>query len=384
MMKIVNKVIVSILMLIIGLQTLNAQSEIFKQNTIYPYGCIPSTTSAERTYKEILHKLVVKCDEDYRVIVADESETYVEGMGFVMLLAAYYGDKEIFDGLYRFYIKKRSNVANNMMAWRVTCDSVIDQGSATDGDVDVAFSLIVANEQWGVDYLEKAIEIIDIIKNNVLIDCDGISILAPGYSKKAGETGDGLWGGCELLDIMYHTPAFFRVFADVTGDGVWDKLADDTYTVLNAASHPDTGLVPDWQSINGKPGGNSDWRCNYYRYDACRVPWRIALDYLWNGNSQAKAWCDKVSLWLDGVGAENIVDGYNLDGTPHETASYHNSAFVGGFAVATMCYSQELVDLFGKEMEESQLKEDMYWFNLSTRGLYMFTLTGKFWKPEIE
>lgn len=384
----ITKSIVCGLFLLVALSSLShAQSELYEQKSGYPYGFIPTTTSAaeaERTYQDILQKLVRECDGDYRVVVSGNDETYVEGMGFVMLLAAYYGDKETFDGLYRFYVKSRSEIANNMMGWRANCDGILDWGSATDGDVDVAFSLIVAHEQWGGPYLEQAIEIIDIIKSSVLIDCDGTSILAPGYHRDANQGGKGLWGGCDLLDIMYHTPAFFRVFAEATGDDDWNKLADDTYEVLNAAAHPETGLVPDWQDVDGKPGGNSDWRCDYYRYDACRVPWRIALDYLWNGNFEAKAWCDKVSTWLEGVGVENIVDGYHLDGTPHETAQYHNNAFVGGFAVASMCHSQKLVDAFGADLERPEMKEDGYWFNLSTRGIYLFTLTGKFWKPELK
>ena len=386
-MKTISKVLSGVLLLTAGLQIAFGQSELFLGKTGYPYGFLPSTTStieAERTYQDIRSKLVRECGGDYRVIVSGNDETYVEGMGFVMLLSAYYGDRETFDGLYRFYAKMRSEIANNMMGWRVSCDSILDWGSATDGDVDVAFSLIVAHEQWGDTYLEHAIEIIDIIKNSVLIDCDGTSILAPGYHRDADQGGKGLWGGCDLLDIMYHTPAFFRVFAEVTGDEAWNKLADDTYKVLNASANPETGLVPDWQDVSGKPGGNSDWRCNFYRYDACRVPWRIALDYLWNGNPEAKAWCDKVSTWLEGVGAENIVDGYNLDGTPHETALYHNNAFVGGFAVATMCHSQELANSFGADMEKPEMKQDHYWFNLGTRGVYLFTLNGKFWKPELK
>jgi endo-1,4-beta-D-glucanase Y len=186
------------------------------------------------------------------------------------------------------------------------------------------------------------------------------------------------WGGCDLTDIQYYTPAFFRVFAEVSGDKDWNKLANDTYTILNAAANPETGLVPDWQSVSGIPGGNSD-RIPFFRYDACRVPWRIALDYLWNGNEKSKDWCTKVSNWANSVGPANIKDGYNLDGTENNQG-YHNSAFLGGFAVSAMCNSQAVADAFGTEMTSSLLG-DAHWFVMSTRSLYLLSLTGNFWKP---
>jgi endo-1,4-beta-D-glucanase Y len=212
----------------------------------------------------------------------------------------------------------------------------------------------------------------------VVITCDSLLVLAPGYSKES-DAGPA-WGGCDLTDIQYYTPAFFRVFAGVSGDDDWNKLADDTYTILNAGAHPETGLVPDWQSVSGIPGGNSN-RISYFRYDACRVPWRMALDYLWNGNEQARNWCTKVSDWANKIGPANIKDGYNLDGTEN-SQGYHNSAFVGGFAVAAMCNSQAVADAFGTEMTSDRLGDE-HWFIMCTRSLYLLSITGNFWKPDI-
>ena len=264
------------------------------------------------------------------------------------------------------------------MAWNVSCSGINDPGSATDGDIDVAFALIVAYNQWGGDYLEEARKVIQVIKSSVVIKCDSLFVLAPGYSKES-DIGP-VWGGCDLTDIQYYTPAFFRIFAEVSGDNDWNKLADDTYTILNAAADPKTGLVPDWQSVSGTPGGNSD-RVPYYRYDACRVPWRIALDYLWNGNEQAKEWCTKLSDWANSIGPANIKDGYNLNGTEN-SQGYHNSAFVGGFAVSAMCNSQSVADAFGSEMSSDRLG-DGHWFVMSTRAVYLLPITGNFWKPTV-
>src|SRR5690606_18819859 len=120
----------------------------------------------------------------------------------------YAEDKATFDGLHTFYKAKRTATAKNMMAWLVTCDDIDDPGSATDGDIDVAFSLVVASKHWGSAYLDSAKVIMDIIKDNVIktcvVDGEDVLIVGPGYSGVA-------WGGCSEMDIMYHTPAFFRV-----------------------------------------------------------------------------------------------------------------------------------------------------------------------------
>jgi endoglucanase len=353
----------------------------FPQNVDYSFGFKPNTINyneAKNTYNRWKELVLVKCNDGYRVTCEGQDETRVEAIGFGMLLTAYFADKNEFDGLYNFYKIKRTANANNMMAWNVSCNGINDPGSATDGDIDVAFALIAAYNQWGGDYLEEAKDVMQVVKNSVVLTCDSLLILAPGYSKES-ETG-GRWGGCDLTDIQYYTPAFFRIFAEASGDNDWNKLADDTYTLLNAAAHPETGLVPDWQSVRGIPGGNSG-RVAYFRYDACRVPWRIALDYLWNGNAHAKDWCTKVSDWANKIGPSNIEDGYNLDGTENNQG-YHNSAFVGGFAVSAMCNSQSVADAFGAEMISRQLS-DKHWFSISTRSLYLLSITGNFWKPSV-
>ena len=354
-------------------------SKPFPQDIKYPFGFIPGTITYEEalnTYNKWKEHYLVECNDGYRVTCEGFDETRVEAIGFGMILTAYFGDKKEFDGLYHFYKSKRTENANNMMAWNVSCDGINDPGSATDGDIDVAFSLVVAYNQWGGDYLKDAKDVIQIIKNSVIITCDSLLVLAPGYSLVSDE--GPVWGGCDLTDIQYYTPAFFRIFAKVSGDNDWNKLANDTYTLLYAAANPETGLVPDWQSASGLPGGNSA-RFSFYRYDACRVPWRIAMDYLWNGNKKAGNWCTKVSDWANSIGPANIRDGYNLDGTENNQG-YHNSAFVGGFAVAAMCNNQKVADAFGTELTSDQLGDD-HWFAMCTRSLYLLAITGNFWKP---
>jgi endo-1,4-beta-D-glucanase Y len=359
---------------------LRGQSRPFPQSADYPYGYKTSVISAidvQIAYERWKKLYLKRCDETYRVCRSDTATTISEGMGYGMLLTAYLGERQRFDRLFDFYKSKRTSKAHNLMAWQVTCTGIKDSGSATDGDIDAAFALLVAYDQWGGDYLTDADSILAILKDNYFVDtCDGnIYVMKPG----------GHWGGCDRTDISYYCPGYFRVFAKMTGDSFWDGVADDVYTILNNGADSATGLVPDWQSWDGVPGGtNLDWPLiDYYRYDACRVPWRMALDYVWNGDSSAQSWCYKISDFANSIGAENIVDGYELDGTPHEEARWNNSPFVGGFAVGAMAHSQAMVDSFASRLLYLDgTGEDDQYFNLSLRCLYMLVLTGNFWKPE--
>jgi endoglucanase len=353
--------------------TLFAERNPFPQNITYQFGFKPTTISsdmAKSEYNTFKKLLVTPCGNSLRIIYSDDTtQTRGEAIGFGMILSAYMGDKTTFDGLFEFYKSKRTVEANNMMAWNVTCDGYVDKGSATDVDIDVAYALVVAYNQWGETYLDSAKGILKIISSTMITTCNGIKTLYPGYN-------NGVWGGCNETDIQYYTPAFFRVFAKVTGDGVWNQLAEDSYVILTNGANKETGLVPDFQTASGE-GLPPTWRAHYFSYDACRVPWRMALDYLWNGNMKAKVWCNTISNWAFMEGPATIKDGYNIDGTPNNGGN-HNSAFVGGFAVAAMCNSQSIADSFGTEINNIS---DTYWFNLCTRCLYLFTLTGNFWQP---
>jgi endo-1,4-beta-D-glucanase Y len=369
-----NNIILILLFFLSGVY-LFAQKRPFPQNVDYPYGyqtSVITPSDIQTAYNRWKSLYLRRCNGMYRVCWEDTTETRSEGMGYGMLLTAYFGEKGKFDSLFAFYKSKRTSQALNLMAWEVTCGGFIDHGSATDGDLDVAFALIVAYYQWEEDYLIEADSILSILKEHYFVTC-GSDV----YTMKPG----GYFGGCNLTDISYYTPAYFEVFAYITGDEFWYDVADDAYTILYNGTRETTGLVPDWQSYDGVPGGDPySGRDSSYRFDACRVPWRMALDYIWNGNVDAEDWCVEISNFANGIGASSIVDGYYLSGTPR--GSNNNSSFVGGFAVGGMSHSQTMVDNFASRLLYLDgCGYDNQYYNLSLRCLYMLVLTGNFWDP---
>jgi len=372
-----KKCILCVVLLYIAVVGLNAQIKPkypFPQNVKYPYGNMTSVISNEfvkNWYDNWKKKYLQRCNSSVRPGVDPLSKSLVEAQGFSMVAVAYMGDKDLFDSLYAYYKSKQTNEGCGLMGWKVNgCDNFEDRGSATDGDIDVACALIVADWQWpDAWYREKAKELINTLKK-MIVTCNDKLAVYPGC-------GNGRpWGGCDETDISYYTPAFFRYFAEVSGDQSWTKLADDTHLIRDAAANSSTGLVPDWQSVSGRAGAGS--RKGYFSFDAIRAPYKQTMDFIWHGNQKAENWAKKLTTWAYGYGVKKIVDGFNLNGT--SAGSNHNMAAVGSMAVAAMANTEDVLDAFAKEV--ITLKDD-YWYSGYLGNLYLLALTGNMWTPEI-
>jgi len=53
-----------------------------------------------------------------------------------------------------------------------------------------------------------------------------------------------------------------------------------------------------------------------YQYDSARTPFRLVQDWALFQDARAHAHLGKLSGFFAGIGAENLVDGYELDGRP--------------------------------------------------------------------
>ena len=97
------------------------------------------------------------CGDYYVWSSQDEVITFSEAHGYGMMLAAYFAGhdanaKSIFDGLYNYFRKNPSNTSPDLMDWtQLTCNDPPSSGdnSASDGDIDIAYALLLAHVQWG-------------------------------------------------------------------------------------------------------------------------------------------------------------------------------------------------------------------------------------------
>ena len=211
-------------------------------------------------------KNFVRDDGGNARVIAPEQENGVttsESMGYGMLIAAAMGDKTNFD---RFWGYVQAHMANGLMIWKPS-----GSGSATDGDVDIAYALLMADAQWG-GYSSAASSMISAIQSR---DVESNQL-------KAGDS----WN--PGFNPSYFAPSYFQTF------GGMSTVISTNYGVLSTNVNAQTGRFPtDWTDWSGTPvTGDSigaqvtaGFNVPVYGYDAARVPWRIGLDGCQNGGT---------------------------------------------------------------------------------------------------
>lgn len=282
--------------------------------------------------------------------------TVSEAHGYGMLIAASMAEydseaKEIFDGMYRYYRAHLSEIGPNLMAWQQmdNGEGIINSSgadSATDGDLDIAYALLMADSIWGSDgeinYKQTAVDVINDIMTYEVNQDDWVLRLGDWtYWAAEGSQYDTATRSSDF--IVQYMP----VFAEATGDERWLTLYENTYSIINQiVDDYGTGILPDFiikDSATGKfipaPANflESENDGNYY-YNACRTPWRISMDYLINGNTDAKRFADTITAFIiqkTGGDPWEIMAGYTPEGTA--VSDWNDLCFNAPFMVAAAC-----------------------------------------------
>jgi endo-1,4-beta-D-glucanase Y len=358
------------------------QTQPFPANKVFGYGLMATNRNSQdalESYNTWKDNFIEACTNNrFRVKFDNSTQTVSEGIGYGMLLTAYKGDQTIFDGLWNYYKDNRNS--NGVMNWKINgCSGTIGDNGATDAELDVAMALIVADYQWGstgtINYKTDATALISIIKNK--------EIEANTFVIKPGD----VFGGSSLTNPSYLAPAYCKTFGTYTNDtAYWNKVATKCYTILNAnltQNNAVGGLVSDWCQASGAYSSEASGYANQgktYTYDAARTPWRIATDYVWYGNNDAKTYSKKTSDFVRTTlgGTANIKDGYNQNGTV--IGQWHNATFVGAFAAAAMG-GENQTHLDNSYADLKNLNEPNNYFNHTLKTLYLFLLNGNFYLP---
>jgi endo-1,4-beta-D-glucanase Y len=250
----------------------------------------------------------------------DHDDTVSEGVAYGMLIAVYHGDQALFDGLFE-YAKARFD-GNGLMHWKINSEGrVAGAGAASDADEDMAIALIMADKLWGKPYDQFAKRMIASIYEFEIEP--GTLVMKPGD----------VWGGSLVTNPSYFDPAYFKIFAEYTGDKRWLAVVDKTYRMLESVSSHNggTGLVPDWMTAGAGPAKGQSYD---YKWDATRAPLRIARDAAWFCDARALKVLAPINEFFQKQGPLSIGDGYKLDGT--KFSSVHSAAFVGPVAASSL------------------------------------------------
>lgn len=318
-----------------------------------------------------------------------------EGQGYAMLIVAHMAGhdpdaQKIFDGLYRFYRDHPSQHDSLLMAWRQLsgCASSNDPNSATDGDIDIAEALLLADRQWGnttgINYRYAARQMMAAIRVREVHPTTDLPQMGdwvhPDYPAE--------FDAARMSDLV---PQHFRTFLAVSGDQGWRRSLDASYALLDEAQRtlaPDTGLVPDFviDALDGTaaapPNFVGDSRDGIYGPNACRMPWRVATDFLLNGEPRAKAVVGRLEDWvLRSTGGDiyRLYAEYRLDGTP--SVYYNYVCTTGAVGVAAMIDAryQTLLNRIWDDIALDFIDTPSDYYGASLRMMYMLVMSRNWW-----
>jgi endo-1,4-beta-D-glucanase Y len=296
------------------------------QSCSYPTNCTDADVQTSwATYKS---KMIVSAGGSQLRVqrIENANDTVSEGLAYGMLFAVYMNDKATFDGIWAYAQTKRNG--KGLLSWHLNSSgSIIDPNAATDADEDAAFALAMADKQWGGYASAATTHIAAILANEV----DADNTLMPDDVRT------------QDVNPSYFAPAYYRVFAQVSGNSRWMQVLDRSYVLLEACANDQTGLVPDWcnRSGAGARAGNTPPGTRY-NYDAARTPFRIAQDACWYNEARAKSYLGRVATFFKGVGPSAIKDGYEISGTV--TGQYVSPTFEGPAGTAAMAASGDYAD----------------------------------------
>ncbi|HIY94008.1 glycosyl hydrolase family 8 [Companilactobacillus sp. HBUAS56275] len=301
-----------------------------------------------------------------------KAQTLSEAQGYGMLITVMaakqgFGDQKSFDQLTRYYLAHRISSDNPLMSWRQNqkngemVSTKAEQTSATDGDLDIAYSLILADEKWGskgdLKYNQLASDLLEAIKEHEINPTTNLPRV--GNWATASQSANLV----RTSDLM---TAYFRKFASYTKDGSWTKIAQSSQNALKKLSDQHkTGLMADFVTIKGnqlqlgtvKPNQVASQYDAQYGFNACRIPWRVAYDYQLNHSQVSKRIAQKMNKFF--ASKKKITAVYTLDGKAVE--NYTNIAFTAPVAYsAEVLSNQNLKHNYTKDLTAEIPKDNYY------------------------
>src|SRR3989344_1178828 len=303
------------------------------------------------------------------------SVTTSEGQSYAMLRAVWLDDKETFDIVWDWTKENLQHENDALFSWLYGEDEdgnmgiLISQGgqnSASDADTDIAHALLFAYSRWrDPEYLEEALPIINDIWDREVVMIRGRPYLAANDLEKTRSPES------IVINPSYFSPYAYWVFGYFDDQHNWDALISTSYEVIQQSMREGLDrdrsamIPPDWILMNRRTGrimpANTGTLTTNYSYDAMRIPFRIALDYIWNNEPRAKETLAMMDFFQkEWMNNEVIYANYAHDGSVYSTyeAPGHYGAIVAYFDIVD---SESADSLYEKKLKVLYSPDENGW-----------------------
>lgn len=234
--------------------------------------------------------------------------SHTEGQGTGMVFAAQAGDREAFD---RIWLWTRANLRrpDGLFSWQydpAKTPAVSDPNNASDGELFIAWGLLLAAERWNEPaYRAEARAIAAAIEAKLLKEHAGRLYLLPAdYGFETRHT--------VIINPAYYVWPALRALAAETQSPALARVIEDGLAYLRQARFGAHGLPADWTVVSAK-GRISLWRERepHFGYETIRVP----VYLLWDRRTDADLMAPYCQAWAKVSEADpppawiNLIDG---------------------------------------------------------------------------
>lgn len=330
-------------------------------------------------------------DKAYILDVGD-NDVRSEGMSYGMMICVQMDKQKEFNMLWKWvkeHMYHSSGEFKGFFAWQ--CDkngNKMDNTPASDGEEYFATALFFASHRWGdgtgiFNYKAEAQAILDAMLHQA---DDGVGVNMFNKSNKMVvfcPIGD----AAQFSDPSYHLPGFYELWAlwADKDNTFWSEAASASRQHFQKATHPTTGLAPDYSNFDGSPKDVS-WASGHadFRFDAWRVAGNIAFDYAWWAKDPwQKTFADRIQNFFYNQGIKTYGNQFKLDGT--KLSSDHSQGLVAMNAVTALASTTEKGAEFVEELWNVSIPSGQWRYYDGM--LYMMALlhcSGNFkiWKPD--
>lgn len=339
----------------------------------------PSNLCLEKDYEFYKSQFM---SEDGRIMdPAKNNITTSEGQSYIMLQSLAVDNQKTFDLTYK-WAKNNLQRPDKLFSWLWGKNKngeykILDENSASDADVDIAFALLLAYEKWNKsEYLMEATSIVNSIWDNETKRVDHNLVLMPGVK----QTND------SKIEInpSYFSPYAFRFFQKYDENHDWSCLIDSSYYYIGAImKKTKTHLPPNWFSIENGQIVLENFEKSDFSYDSVRVYARIYLDYLKTSEKRALPILETSKFFVEQWNQYNrFYTNYKINGELRDKSQYIGSIAIilpvinmYNPKIAREIYDSKLKSEFENEKYWST-KKDYFGKNLSWFGAYLYSHTS--------
>lgn len=356
-------------------------------------------TSLYSSWKTAYLKTVASTSPAQKFVKYESGKTTTvsEAHGWGMVITAYMGDQTNFNAMYYYYKAHPSTKGKNLMAWKqkLSGSKMVDTegvDSATDGDMDIAYGLLLADKQWGssgtINYKSAALNVLHDILSYDVNQSEWILLMGD-WAKGSDET------HTRPSDFMIEHLLVFAA-ADTANSSKWTNIYNKINTIVKyqfANGSKNTGLMPDFMVKSGSnyvPVSGEYLESSHdgdFDYNSCRTPWRLAMAYITKGKTDLLAQQQKQASWIKTKSASKatgIKAGYYVkNGTNGNSyQSYDDLCFTAPFAVNAMISgNQTWVNTLWTSITGGDYDSTNDYYGDTIRMQVLIVLSGNWWLP---